>query len=90
LVRANAVKVLIIFFTTTSALIVFALNQQVVWAIGFAMGIGNMLGAWVASRTAVQRGAVFAHRLLIAIVVLSAAELLGLFDLVSGLLEKAF
>ena len=86
LVRANAVKVLIILFTTTSALIVFALNQQVDWAIGLAMGSGNILGAWVAARTAVQRGAVFAHRLLVAIVIVSAANLLGLFDLVSNLL----
>jgi hypothetical protein len=83
LVRANAVKVLIVLLFTVSALAVFVMNQQVVWGIGFILAIGQMLGAWVAARMAVKRGAAFVRWLLIAVVAVSAAQLLGLFDLVA-------
>jgi uncharacterized membrane protein YfcA len=36
-----------------------------------------MLGAWFGARTAVEKGAVWVRRLLIVIVVISAANLLG-------------
>ena len=85
LVRANAVKVLIVLVFTVSALAVFLFNQQVVWTIGLIVAVGQMAGAWVAARMAVKRGAVFVRWLLIAVVAVSAAQLLGLFDLVAGL-----
>ncbi len=85
LVRANAVKVLIIFCFTVFALGVFVLNDQVWWSIGFLLAIGNAFGGWFAARLAIERGAKFVRWLLIAVVVVSAAKLLGLFDLVIGL-----
>ena len=83
LVRANAIKVLIILCFTISALGVFLLNGQVDWGIGLLLALGNMTGARVAARMAVQRGAVFIRWLLIAVVVVSALDLLGARDLVS-------
>lgn len=80
LVRANAVKVLIVLAFTISALIVFMLNGQVQWGIGLLLAVGNSLGAWVAARMAVERGANFVRWLLIAVVAVSAANLLGIFD----------
>jgi uncharacterized membrane protein YfcA len=85
LVRANAVKVLIVLCFTVSALIVFLVNGQVVWSVGLILAVGNMLGAWVAARTAVERGAAFVRWVLIAVVAVSGAKLLGLFDLVARL-----
>jgi uncharacterized membrane protein YfcA len=85
LVRANAVKVLIILLFTIFALVVFVMNDQVLWGIGVLLAIGNALGGWVAAKMAVERGAVFVRWLLIAVVAVSAAKLLGLFDLVAGL-----
>jgi len=82
LVRGNAVKNLIVLLFTVSALTVFLINDQVVWVIGLIMGIGNMLGAWVASRLAVERGAPFVRWVLIGVVAVSGAKLLGVFDLV--------
>ena len=55
LVRANAVKVLIVLVFTISALAVFVVNQQVVWTIGLIVAVGQMAGAWVAARMAVGR-----------------------------------
>jgi len=85
LVRANAVKVLIILCFTAFALVVFVFNNQVLWGLGFLLAVGNALGGWVAARMAVERGAVFVRWLLIAVVAVSAAQLLGLFGLVAGL-----
>lgn len=80
LVRANAVKVLIILCFTVFALIVFVLNDQVRWSVGLILAVGNMLGAWVASRMAVKRGAGFVRWILIGVVAISAVILLGLAD----------
>ncbi|MDY7040842.1 MAG: sulfite exporter TauE/SafE family protein [Chloroflexota bacterium] len=85
LVRANAVKVLIVLCFTLFALIVFLVNGQVRWEIGLILAVGNMLGAGVAARMAVERGAGFVRWLLIAVVVVSAARLLGLLDLIARL-----
>ncbi len=87
LVRANAVKIVIILAFTLASLLVFANNNQVDWGAGLLLGVGNMLGAWVAARMAVTRGAAWVRWVVIATVALSAAYLLGLFDLLSKLLH---
>ncbi len=84
LVRANAIKVLIILIFTVPALIVFLLNDQVSWGIGLILATGNMMGAWAGTQFASRPGAaVWVHRILVAVVVVSSAKLLGLFDLVT-------
>jgi uncharacterized membrane protein YfcA len=80
LVRANAVKVLIVLCFTVSALAVFLIHRQVVWSTGLILAVGNMLGAWVAARMAVERGAAFVRWVLILVVALSGAKLMGLLD----------
>ncbi len=85
LVRANAVKVLIILCFTIFALVIFVYNDQVEWFVGLVLAVGNMLGAWVASRMAVKRGAVFVRWLLIGVVIVSAVILLGIGDFIVGL-----
>jgi uncharacterized membrane protein YfcA len=84
LVRANAVKLLIVLCFTVFALAVFVLNGQVQWGVGLVLAAGNMLGAWVAARVAVRRGAGFVRWLLIAVIVVSAAMLLGGEELLRG------
>ena len=83
-VRANAVKVLIVLVFTVFALAVFVRNDQVNWGVGLVLASGNMLGAWVASRMAVEKGAVWVRRFLIATVALAAAYMLGLFDWIAA------
>jgi len=82
LVRANAVKVLIVLCFTVIALAVFVLHDQVNWTVGLVLAVGNMSGAWVATRVAVKRGAGFVRWLLIAVLVISAVVLLGAGQLV--------
>jgi len=85
LVRANAVKVAIILFYIPFDLYIFWRNGQVEWLPGAVLGVGSMLGAWVATRTAAHTGAVWLWRLLVVVVALSAAQLLGAFDLLRHL-----
>lgn len=87
LVRANAVKNLIVLCFTFFALFVFIFNDQVVWEAGLVLAAGNMLGAWVAARMAVKRGAVFVRWILIAVIVVSAFMLLGGEKLVAWLIR---
>lgn len=87
LVRANAVKVFIILAFTISSLIVFMINGQVMWGMGLLLAVGNSLGAWAAARMAVERGANFVRWLLIAVVAVSAAELLGVFKWIGQLFQ---
>jgi uncharacterized membrane protein YfcA len=81
LVRANAVKVLIILCFTVFALAVFVINDEVRWTVGLILAAGNMLGAWIASRMAVRRGAGFVRWILVGVVAVSAVILLGLAEL---------
>ena len=59
LIGANALKNFIVLVVTAAALIVFVVNDQVQWTLGLLLGAGQALGAWVAARFAVQRGAEF-------------------------------
>lgn len=76
LVRANAYKVLITLVYTVLALGVFILNHQVNYIFGIYMGAGSMLGAWIATRVAVKRGAGFIRWFLLACVFVFAVKLL--------------
>lgn len=87
LVRGNAVKIVIILSFTLFSLFVFAQNDKVDWGIGVLLGCGNMLGAWLAARMTVKRGAIWVRQLLMATVAFSAAYLLGLFDLLARFLR---
>ena len=85
-VRGNAVKVFIVLALTIVSLIVFQANGQVQWGVGLLLAVGNMIGAWLATRVAVDKGAVWVRRFVIVVVLISAAELLGVFDWVATLL----
>ncbi|HJR69190.1 MAG TPA: sulfite exporter TauE/SafE family protein [Gammaproteobacteria bacterium] len=77
LVGANAMKNLIVLVFTVAALAVFVINDQVDWMLGLLLGAGQAVGAWVAARAAVRRGAAFVRWTVIVIVVVSAAALLA-------------
>lgn len=84
LIKANALKVFIVLIYTAVALIVFFWNSQVNLKIGLILAVGNMIGAWIGSRTAVSWGPRFVRVILLLAIFLSAAKLLGLIDLIFG------
>ncbi|NVO21516.1 MAG: sulfite exporter TauE/SafE family protein [Bacteroidetes bacterium] len=81
LVRANAIKVLIVLIYTFAALFVFIYNKQVYWQYGFIHAIGNIIGAFIASRMAIKRGVGFVRWVIILVILIFSADLLGLISL---------
>lgn len=76
LVRANAVKSLIALVFTIAAIPVFIKNGHIWWTVGLALAIGNMAGGWLAARMSVEKGPKFVRGVLIAVIILSAINLL--------------
>ncbi len=77
LVRANAVKVLIILAYTPLALAIFILNDQVNWVYGLTMAGGNMVGALISSRIAVKHGAKFVKWILYLVIAAAATWMIA-------------
>ena len=82
LVKANAIKVFIVFLYTPFALLIFILNDQVDYKLGLILAIGNMIGAFVGARVAVKWGAVVVRYFLLVALALSSLKLMGFFDLI--------
>ncbi|RXQ96242.1 sulfite exporter TauE/SafE family protein [Ancylomarina salipaludis] len=81
LVKANALKVFIVFLYSPFALLVFMLNGQVHYGMGLIASVGNIIGGLIASYFAVSWGANFVRWLLILIILLFSLRLLGFIDL---------
>lgn len=56
LVSANAVKVMVVFFYTIPALVVFLVNGQIAWSAGLVLALGNMTGALFGAKLSVAGG----------------------------------
>lgn len=80
LVHANALKVFLVLLYAPATLIVFVLNDQVEWAYGLTMTIGNVTGAVIASRMAVSKGVIFVKWVIITVIIITAGKLFGLYD----------
>jgi uncharacterized membrane protein YfcA len=80
LVKANAIKVLIILAYAPFTLAIFYFHQEINWAYGLVMALGNMLGAWIASRMAVKKGVVFVKWVIVIVILMTAAQMFGLYD----------
>jgi len=80
LVKANAIKVLIVLLYTPFTLVVFILNGSVNWTYGLVMTVGNVLGAYIAARMAVNRGAVFVKWVIVVVILVTCAHLFDLVD----------
>lgn len=75
LVRGNAMKVLLVLVFTPFALLLFALNDQVVWDLGLALGAGNVAGALLGVRLTVLKGHAWVRRVVTAALVVFAVKL---------------
>jgi len=75
LVKSNAIKVIVALIYTTSALIIFILNDQVNWKYGLILAIGNASGGWLASRWSVKKGDGLVKIFLIIMVIIMAIKL---------------
>jgi len=75
LVSANAVKNALVLAFTAAALVVFVINGQVQWTLGLLVAAFQGVGAWLAVRLSLSRGAAFVRWAMIVIVAASAIAL---------------
>lgn len=79
-VKANAIKLLIVLIYTVFSLAIFIYNKQVDILAGLILAAGNMLGAWIGANFLVKKGAKYVRYILIAaliIVILNLFEVFG-------------
>ena len=89
IITANVIKGFVIFLSTPFALAVFIYNGQVEWMAGLLHGVGNILGALLASHWAMSWGVKFVRWFTLFIIVVFFVDLMGwisLQELLSGLL----
>jgi uncharacterized membrane protein YfcA len=75
LVRINYIKVFVAIVYTTVSVIVFALQDKIIWSTGLVLAIGHALGGWFASRWSVKAGEVWIKRIMIVSVIAMAIKL---------------
>jgi uncharacterized membrane protein YfcA len=80
LVKANALKVFIVLLYAPFTLVVFMYNKQINYEYGLIHAIGNIIGAYIASKFAVNWGANFVRWFIIIIILITSTQLFGLFD----------
>lgn len=81
LVKANAIKVLIILIWAPFILVVFMIHGQVNYLYGLILSIGNVAGALIASRLAVKKGTSFVRWVIVLVILLTAAHIFGILDI---------
>ncbi len=79
LVKANSLKVFVVFIYTPFALAVFMIHGEVYYAIGLISAIGNTLGGIIASNFAIKHGAEPLRWFLIIVIIVFIAYLFGTF-----------
>lgn len=80
LVHANALKNFIVLAYAPFALLVFMIYGQVNYKYGLVLSAGNIAGAFIASRFAVKWGSVFIRYVMIAFIIVTILQLLGVYN----------
>lgn len=78
--ESNILKVSIVLLLTVPSIFIFLYFGQVNWLMGGIMAIGQSAGAWLATRFALtnSKAALWTHRLLVGVVILSIVQLFGI------------
>ena len=77
LVKANAIKLLIILIWTPVTIYVFYVHGQLAIWYGITLGIGNFTGAFIATRMAVKKGSGFVRWVIVVVIIGTSLHLLG-------------
>jgi len=85
LMKANVMKNLLVMLYVPFSLILFIINDQVMWEYGLIHAIGNVVGAFVASRLAIRNGAGIIRWVLVVVIAVLTADMAGLINLKSAI-----
>lgn len=83
--EASATAKIANLVTNLSAIVVFAVNGSVLWALGLTMGAANLIGGYLGARTAISRGSSFVRKVFL--IVLSGLIIKLAYDVVVQLLR---
>jgi len=81
IVRANALKGFIALVTTPFSLIIFMLDGNINYSYGLIHSVGNIIGAYIASKYASGFGVSFLKWFLICFILLTIANLFGIISI---------
>ena len=76
LLRISALKLIVIFILTIPACVVFVFTGKMVLWAGLILGVGNVIGAKIASRKALQKGHEWIRKVVTVAVLMTALGLL--------------
>jgi uncharacterized membrane protein YfcA len=75
LVKINYIKVFVAIVYTAVSVVVFALEDKIIWETGLVLAVGHGFGGWYASRWSVKAGEVWIKRVIIVSVAAMAVKL---------------
>ncbi len=84
IVTANILKGFVIFVSSPFSMLVFMYNDQVDYAYGLLHGVGNIIGAFLASHYAIGWGVRFVRLFTIGVVVICLLDLVGWLSMADG------
>jgi uncharacterized protein len=76
LIQATAHAKLMNFTTNIVSLFIFIISDQIVWAIGLAMAVGQVIGARLGAATAIKQGTDFIRYMTVAVCIAMSISLL--------------
>lgn len=80
LVKANAIKNLIVLTYVPFSLIIFIVNGDIKWEYGLIHAVGNVIGAYIASKKAIKLGSNFIRWIMIILIIISVFQMFGIID----------
>ena len=81
LIHANMIKIMISFAILFPALLIYIYNNQVDWEPAIALALGQGLGAWIATKFALENknASIWVRRILIVMILLAIIKLFNLY-----------
>lgn len=76
LIRATAHAKLMNFTTNIVSLIIFILSDQIIWQVGLAMAVGQIIGARIGAATAIKQGTDFIRYMTVVVCIIMSISLL--------------
>ncbi|MCL2245793.1 MAG: sulfite exporter TauE/SafE family protein [Lentimicrobiaceae bacterium] len=77
LLKANVLKNVFVLCYIPFSLFIYALQGNVCWSFGLVHAIGNVIGAWLAARLAIKKGAPFIRYIVLILIVIVILQLIG-------------
>jgi uncharacterized membrane protein YfcA len=89
---SNAIKLICVTAFTIPALAIFVWKGQVIWMYGLLMAVGQMFGAYIAARFAMnhEKANLWVRRLLIVVIIISIIKFLRLYEWFAVISEIIF